>query len=395
MKVAIIGGGASGLFSAGLISQKGHDVTVFDGNEKTGKKLYITGKGRCNFTNDCDRETFLSNVVRGEKFFQSALSRFNPQDCIAFFESQNVATKVERGNRAFPASDKSSDILKALNNFASKATIKLNHKVKSIIKKSDKFDVDGEAFDRVIIATGGKSYSQTGSEGDGYNFARRFGHNIIDIKPALVPIELSDSDIAALQGVSLKNVSLTAKCGKKTFSQFGEMLFTDKGISGPIVLTLSSLINRETDVSLLLDLKPALSFEKLDARLVREFENVKNKNLSSVMATLMIKSMIPPFLKRVSLSGDRKINSITANERARIANGLKCWTLSYKMLYPLNAAIVTSGGVDLKQIDPKTMQSKLVSGLYFIGEVLDIDALTGGFNLQIAFSTAYAASSDF
>lgn len=395
MKVAIIGGGASGLFAAGLISQKGHDVIVFDGNEKTGKKLYITGKGRCNFTNDCDRETFLSNVVRGEKFFQSALSRFNPQDCIAFFESKNVAIKVERGNRAFPASDKSSDILKALNLFASKATIKLNHKVKSIIKKSDKFYVDGEMFDRVIIATGGKSYSQTGSEGDGYNFARRFGHNIIDIKPALVPIELDDSDLSALQGVSLKNVSLTAKCGKKTFSQFGEMLFTDKGISGPIVLTLSSLINRESEVSLSLDLKPALSFEKLDARLVREFENDKNKNLSSVMATLMIKSMIPPFLKRVSLSGDRKINSITSQERARIANGLKCWTLRYKMLYPLNAAIVTSGGVDLKQIDPKTMQSKLVSGLYFIGEVLDIDALTGGFNLQIAFSTAYAASSDF
>lgn len=395
MKVAIIGGGAAGLFAAGWISQKGHDVTIFDGNEKTGKKLYITGKGRCNFTNDCDRETFLSNIVRGDKFFQSALSRFNPQDMIAFIEQQGAPTKVERGNRAFPASDKSSDILKALNKFASNANLVLNHKVKNIIKKGEVFSVDGEIFNRVIIATGGKSYCQTGSDGDGYTFARRFGHNIVDIVPALVPIEVSDKDISSLQGVSLKNVTLSAKCGKKTYSQFGEMLFTDKGISGPIVLTLSSLINREKVDSLSLDLKPALSFEKLDARLVREFDNAKNKNLKSVMASLMIKSMIDPFLKRISLSGERKINSITEAERARIVKGLKCWTLDYKMLYPINAGIVTSGGVDLKQIDPKTMQSKLVSGLYFIGEVLDIDALTGGFNLQIAFSTAFAASSDF
>lgn len=395
MKVAIIGGGAAGLFAAGLISKKGHDVTIFDGNEKTGKKLFITGKGRCNFTNDCDRETFLSNMIRGDKFFQSALSRFNPQDCIAFFEEQGVSTKVERGNRAFPASDKSSDILKALNKFSSGAKVVLNHKVKSIFKNGETFSVDGESFDRVIIATGGKSYSQTGSDGDGYSFARRFGHNVVDIVPALVPIELKDKDISLLQGVSLKNVSLSAKCGKKTYSQFGEMLFTDKGISGPIVLTLSSFINREKVDGLWLDLKPALSIEKLDARLVREFDGAKNKNLKSVMATLMIKSMIEPFLKRVSLSGERKINSITEAERARIAKGLKCWTLDYKMLYPIETGIVTSGGVDLKQIDPKTMQSKLVSGLYFIGEVLDIDALTGGFNLQIAFSTAFAASSDF
>lgn len=395
MKVAIIGGGAAGLFAAGHILQKGHDVTIFDGNEKTGKKLFITGKGRCNFTNDCDRETFLSNIVRGGKFFQSALSRFNPQDCIAFFEEQGVPTKVERGNRAFPASDKSSDILKALNYFASGAKVMLNHKVKNIFKKGETFSVDGEIFDRVIIATGGKSYCQTGSDGDGYAFARRFGHNIIDVVPALVPIELKDKDIRLLQGVSLKNVSLSARCGKKIHSQFGEMLFTDKGISGPIVLTLSSLINRENVDELWLDLKPALTHEKLDARLVREFDNAKNKNLKSVMATLMIKSMIEPFLKRVSLSGERKINSITEAERARIVKGLKCWTLDYKMLYPIETGIVTSGGVDLKQIDPKTMQSKLVSGLYFIGEVLDIDALTGGFNLQIAFSTAFAASSDF
>lgn len=395
MKVAVIGGGAAGLFAAGLISQKGHDVTIFDGNEKTGKKLYITGKGRCNFTNDCDRENFLSNIVRGDKFFQSALSRFNPQDSIAFFEAQGIATKVERGNRVFPASDKSSDILKALNKFASRSNVVLNHKVKNIIKNGQRFSVDGQAFDRVIIATGGKSYSQTGSDGDGYMFARRFGHNIVDIVPALVPIELKDKDIASLQGVSLKNVLLTAKCGKKTYSQFGEMLFTDKGISGPIVLTLSSFINREKVDELSLDLKPALTYEKLDARVVREFDNAKNKNLKSVMSTLMIKSMIDPFLKRVSLSGERKINSITEAERSRIVKGLKCWTLDYKMLYPLNAGIVTSGGVGLKQIDPKTMQSKLVEGLYFVGEVLDIDALTGGFNLQIAFSTAFAAASDF
>ena len=395
MKVAIIGAGAAGMFAAGLISRKGHEVVVFDTNEKCGKKLFITGKGRCNFTNVCDRETFLSNIVRGGKFFQSALAKFSPQECVQFFEDQGVRTKVERGNRAFPASDKSSDIIKALERFMDGAKVVLNHKVKRIFKSGEHFDVDGQKFDRVIVATGGKSYSATGSDGDGYNFARRFGHSIVDLKAALVPIEVDEKFVSELQGLSLKNVRLTAITKQKSFSEFGEMLFTDKGISGPIALTLSSLINRLDCQFLQLDFKPALSEDVLEKRLLREFESAKNKNLATVMATLLPKRLIKVFLNSLNLDGSKKINSILLQERKTLLKGLKCWTLKYKMLYPINSGIVTSGGVDLKQIDPKNMQSKLVDGLYFIGEVLDIDALTGGFNLQIAFSTAFAASLDF
>lgn len=393
MKVAVIGAGAAGLFVAGLIANKNHAVQVFDGNEKCGKKLYITGKGRCNFTNLCEREEFLNNVVRGEKFFRSALSKFSPQETIEFFESMGVRTKIERGNRAFPESDKSSDIIKALAKFASGAKINLGEKVNKIERADGGFLVDGQKFDRVIIATGGKSYSATGSTGDGYNFARCLGHKIVDLKPALVPIEIKEN--LPLQGLSLKNVTLTAVCDNKRISRFGEMLFTDKGISGPIALTLSSLINRLNCQRLEIDFKPALSENQLDARLLREFENAKNKNISAVMFTLLPKSLASVFLASLNIPSDKKVNSITQKEREKIVKALKCWTLGYKMLYPIEAGIVTSGGVDLKEIDPKTMQSKLCPGLYFVGEVLDIDALTGGFNLQIAFSTAYAASTDF
>ncbi len=395
MKVAIIGAGAAGLFAAGLIANKGHEVIVFDGNEKCGKKLYITGKGRCNFTNVCDNQTFISNVVRGEKFLLSALSRFTPYDSLAFFEEQGVKAKIERGNRAFPESDKSSDIIKALTTFAKKAKIKLEHKVNKIVKTEIGFLVDGESFDRVIIATGGKSYPATGSTGDGYRLAREFGHTIVPLQPALVPIELADEYIKELQGLSLKNVSLTAVCDGKRISRFGEMLFTDKGISGPIVLTLSSLINRLNCQSLEIDFKPALSEAQLDARLLREFENNKNKNISAVMFSLLPKSMAAVFMAKLKINPAQKVNSVTVDQRQKIIKGLKCWTLKYKMLYPIEAGVVTSGGVDLREVEPKTMQSKLAKGLHFVGEVLDIDALTGGFNLQIAFSTAYAAAQDF
>lgn len=393
MKVAVIGAGAAGLFVAGLIANKNHAVQIFDGNEKCGKKLYITGKGRCNFTNLCDRETFLSNVVRGGKFFQSALSRFAPEDAVEFFEEQGVRAKIERGGRAFPESDKSSDIIKALTSFAKKASVKLGARVNKIVKTENGFLVDGEKFDRVIIATGGKSYPATGSTGDGYQFARTFGHNVVELRSALVPIEIKEK--LPLQGLSLKNVTLTAVCEGKRISKFGEMLFTDKGISGPIVLSVSSLINRLKCDRLEIDFKPALSEAQLDARLLREFESAKNKNITAVMFTLLPKSLAAVFLSRLKIGGERKVNSITAKERESIVKALKSWTLSYKMLYPIEAGIVTSGGVDLKEINPKTMESKLCPGLYFVGEVLDIDALTGGFNLQIAFSTAYAASTDF
>ncbi len=395
MKVAIIGGGASGMFAGGLIANKGHKVVIFDGNEKCGKKLYITGKGRCNFTNLCDTQTFLENVVRGRKFIQSALTKFSPQDCVDFFEAQGVKTKVERGRRVFPKSDKSSDIIKALERFCSKAEVRLNHKVKAISLQEGKFKVDNEIFDCVIIATGGKSYEGTGSTGDGYNFAKRFGHTIVPLKSALCAIELKDN-LSSLQGVSLKNVSLNAVIeGGGKLSQFGEMLFTDKGISGPCVLTMSSLINRSTVKQLFIDFKPALTLEQIDNRLLREFDNAKNKNLSHIVENLLPKSLVAVFLEKLGLDGHKKVNSVTQQERKILKEGLKCWTVEYKMLYPLSSGVITSGGVDLKEVDPRTMQSKLVKGLYFIGEVLDIDALTGGYNLQIAFSTAYALSTQF
>lgn len=391
MKVAIIGAGASGLMAAGAISAKCHAVTVFDGNDKCGKKIYITGKGRCNLTNLCDRQTFLENVVRGAKFVQSALSRFSPQDAIDYFESLGLKTKRERGNRIFPVSDKASDVTAALLRSCQNVTFKLNHKVQKI---QDGFVVDGESFDRVIIATGGMSYSATGSDGSGYRFAKSFGHSITEPKAALVPIE-TGKKFASLEGLSLKNVTLSATANGRVFQEFGEMLFTGNGISGPIVLSLSSFINRDLPKELYLDFKPALSLEKLDARLLREFDNNKNKFLKSVMSALLPHRMIEVFLREVQIEGERRVQSITQKERLQIAKTLKRFTLPVKKLYPIENAVITSGGVCLDEVNPKNMQSKLKEGLYFVGEVLDIDALTGGFNLQIAFATAMAAASDF
>ncbi len=395
MRVAIIGAGASGLMAAAAIVSKGHDVTVFEGNEKCGKKIYITGKGRCNFTNLSDRQTFLENVVRGGKFLQSALSRFSPQDAIDFFERWGMKSKVERGNRVFPVSDKASDVTAALLRACDGVKFKLSHKVKIAYKSGEEFFVDGEAFDRLVIATGGKSYSATGSDGSGYALAKKFGHTIVDCVPALVPIEVEGAYISSLQGLSLKNVRLTAVCDEGNESEFGEMLFTDKGVSGPIVLTLSSKINRKTCRCLELDFKPALSEEKLDGRLLREFDAAKNKQIKSVMLSLLPSRFVAIFLKRAEISEDRRVQSITAAERKRLVKLLKCFTIKFKKLYPIENAVVTSGGVEHSQVNPKTMQSKLVSGLYFAGEILDVDALTGGFNLQIAFATAQAVGSDF
>ena len=394
MKVAVIGAGASGLMATCAILAKGHQVVVFDGNDKCGKKIYITGKGRCNLTNLCDKQTFLSNVVRGEKFLQSAISRFSPYDTIAFFENLGLKTKCERGQRIFPVSDKSSDVISALVKGCKGAEFRLNHKVKSVVAKECKFLVDGEEFDRVLVASGGMSYSATGSDGSGYKIAKSFGHKIIDLVPGLVPIE-TGSKFSSLEGLSLKNVEISVFSNGKKFSQFGEMLFTDRGVSGPIVLTVSSFINRAVPKEMFLDLKPALSEEKLDARLLREFDLNKNKFLKSVMTALLPKRMVDVFLKEADINGDRRVQSITSQKRKRILKTLKCFTIPIKKLYPIENAIITSGGVDLQKIDPKTMQSKLQKGLYFIGEILDVDALTGGFNLQIAFATAIAAASDF
>lgn len=393
MKVAIVGAGASGLFLGGLLSNSETDVTIFDGNEKCGKKIFITGKGRCNITNACDNETYLSNIVNGEKFMRSAISKFTPFDTINFFEEQGLAVKVERGNRVFPVSDKSSDVIKALENYCRNAEIKLHEKVVAIKPQSDKFLVKTEkssyTFDKVVIATGGKSYSATGSSGDGYKFAKMLGHNVVSLVPALVPIELKDK-VSDMQGLPLKNVTLYAVADGKKYSFFGEMLFTDIGITGPIVLTMSSYINRAKNVDLYIDFKPALSEEQLDARLLREFEAGKNKTLFNILRTLLPKNFIKFFLSKAELNEQRQANSITVMERRMLKTLLKHFPLAYKGLYPIEAGVVTSGGVDLKEVNPSSMESKIHKGLYFIGEVLDVDCLTGGFNLQIAFSTAYA-----
>ena len=398
MRVAIIGAGASGLLCAGFISSFGHEVTVFDGNEKAGKKIYITGKGRCNFTNVCDNETFMSNIIRGKKFMFSALNNFTPYDTLEFFQNLGMEYVIERGNRAFPKSNKASDITKALLKNCFNVSFHYNEKVVFVQEDGVGFKVKTEkdkyCFDAVVVATGGKSYEATGSKGDGYNIAKHFGHNIIDICPALVPIELNDSFIKDLQGLSLKNVTLHIEADKK-YSEFGEMLFTNVGITGPIVLSLSSMINREEVKSIYLDLKPALSEEQLDSRLLREFKEQSNKNLSNVIKNLLPISLVDVFLNKCNILGDKKCNCITVNERKNLISNLKRFTLNFKSLYNLNVGIVTSGGVDLTQVNPKNMESKLKKNLFFIGEVLDVDALTGGFNLQIAFSTAYTCAKYF
>ena len=384
MKVAIIGAGASGLMLGGLLVKKGFDVTIFDHNEKAGKKLFITGKGRCNITNLCDETEFLKNVVRGGKFLTSALYSFNSYDTVEFFNNLHLKTKVERGNRVFPESDKSSDVIKALLKHCEGVNFLYNQNVTDV-KVGESVENEQKL---VVIATGGASYKTTGSDGSGYKFAERLGHRVEKIMPALCPIKLND-DVRTLMGLSLKNVTLKAKFDGKNKEFFGEMMFAGDGITGPIVLSLSSYINRAKSVELSLDLKPALTLEQLDARLLRDFEANKNKNISYIFKGLMPSSLVPFFAKKCGVDESKKVHDILKEERRKISKTLKNLPLSFKSLYPLDAGIITSGGVALDEINPKTFESKLVKNLYFIGEVLDIDALTGGFNLQIAFATAF------
>lgn len=399
MKIAIIGAGASGMFVGGLLAKKGYDVTIFDKNDKVGKKLAITGKGRCNITNLCTVEEFLQNVVRGERFLKTALYTFNSQDCINFFESLSLKTKLERGNRVFPISDNANEVVDVLKNIHCK-NVKFRLKEEVVkLEKTNKFLIFTKKgqfeFDKVIVATGGKSYSGTGSDGAGYKIAQSFGHKIIALRPALCPIKLKDTFIDVLQGVSLKNVQLNVLADGKKLGFFGEMLFTDCGISGPIVLTASSYINRCEKIELSLDFKPALSLEQLDRRILRDFENNKNKNLKNLLKGLLPKAVAEIFAEVVGLNENKKVNEITKTERQTLVKRLKDFKLNYAGLYNIDAGIITSGGVDIKQINPKTFESKLVGGLYFLGEVLDVDALTGGFNLQIAFATAYCMAKNF
>lgn len=401
MKIAVVGAGASGLFASGLLAQKGEDVVVFDKNEKIGKKLFITGKGRCNLTNLCSVEDFLKNVVRGEKFLKSALYNFSSQDCVDFFENLGLKTKVERGNRVFPESDKSSDVIKALKKHCDGVKFCLNEKVENVYFDGEKnqfvlkTNCGKYFFDKVVVATGGKSYSSTGSTGDGYKIAESFGHKITKPVSALCPIKLKNWFVKKLQGVSLKNVQLDVVADGKRMSFFGEMLFTEDGISGPIVLSASSLVNRSEKVTLSLDFKPALAEKQLDARLLRDFEENKNKNLKNVLKGLFPMAVAEIFAKAIGMDDNKKINEITKEERAKLVENIKNFKLNFAGLYDIDAGIVTSGGVALDQINPKTFESKLQKGLYFLGEVLDVDALTGGYNLQIAWASAYSMAKNF
>ena len=391
MKIAIIGGGPAGMMCA-IKAAENHQVTIFEKNEKLGKKLFITGKGRCNLTNYCDEREFLKNIVNNSSFMYSSIYSFSPFTTYYYFEELGLPLKVERGNRVFPASDKSSDVIKAYEKKLKDLGVKinLNYEVTSIEKVDGKFIINGrEKFDKVVIASGGISYKLTGSTGDGYKFAKDFGHKVIDQVPGLIGINLKNN--FSLAGLTLKNVELKILKDKKILSrEFGEMLFTHRGISGPIVLTTSSKINRLKDFEMYLDLKPALDPEKLDARILRDFHENQNKNLENVMKSLLPRDLIIYVLESAGISGDKKVNQITKEDRESLVRTIKNFSLKFDSLDDIDRAIVTSGGVDVKDIDPKTMESKKVKGLYFIGEVLDLDGLTGGFNIQIANSTGYS-----
>ena len=403
MKCIVVGGGASGMFCAGLLAQNGNEVTLLEKNEKLGKKLYITGKGRCNVTNDADRETLISNIISNPKFAYGALSKFTPQDTMAFFEEHNVPLKVERGNRVFPQSDKSSDIIKALENwlYDSGVNVLLNTEVKAVNKaNSGLFTVSTTKgsfeAEKLIIATGGISYPATGSTGDGYKWAIQFGHNIVDLRPGLNALLCKGTE--NLAGLSLKNVEAHIYSQEKELcSEFGEMLFTHNGVSGPIILSLCSKINKfyvngkfNRQITLYIDLKPAVSFEELDARLLRDFKERPNIDIKNLMPGYMPKALIEIVLNQAKIAQNTKCNSITVEMRHNLINTLKGIKYNILSIDLIEHAIITAGGVDVKDVNPKDMQSKLVPNLYFIGEVLDIDALTGGFNIQLALSTAYA-----
>lgn len=399
MTTIIIGTGPAGLICAGSI--KSGKIIVLDKNEKVGKKIYITGKGRCNVTNDCDDTKFLNNIVTNSKFMFGTIKKFSTLDAMQFFEDNGVKLKVERGGRVFPVSDKASDITGVLKKTAEKngAEIVLNAEVSHIVHNDNKFKVSltsGKTYesDNLVIATGGKSYPLTGSTGDGYKFAKVLGHNVSAIRPALVPFVLKEN-VSGLEGLSLKNIELSVVLGKKTYKQFGEMLFTSNGVSGPCVLSLSSYISKEniSNVEISIDLKTGLDKEQLSARILRDFDKFKNKQIKNSLSELLPKSLVPYVIAYCGIDENTSVNSITKAQREALVDALKGLKFTIKHLVDVTKGIVTGGGVDTKEISPKDMQSKLIKGLYFVGEVLDIDALTGGFNIQVALSTGYLAGS--
>ena len=402
-KVLIIGGGAAGMMAAVAAGENGHDVWLYEKNDRLGRKLFITGKGRCNITNAGDMETLFASVMSNPKFLYSSFYTFTNDQVIDFFEELGVRTKIERGNRVFPLSDHSSDVIAGLKRKLETLGVHicLETEVEKIEERDGKFQAivlkggQRKTGDACIVATGGISYPATGSTGDGYWFAKENGHQITKLYPALVPMEVREWYAKELQGLSLRNVSAAVYDGKKKlYEDFGEMLFTHYGVSGPLMLSASSVIGKrlsEKELCLVIDLKPALTAEQLDARVLREFEEHKNKQFKNAVDHLFPSKLKPVMLELSGISEEKKVNEISREERQRFVHLIKHFEMTLSGLRSYKEAIITKGGANVKEIDPGTMESKKISGLYFVGEVLDLDALTGGFNLQIAWSTAYLA----
>lgn len=406
-KVIVAGGGAAGMMAAVAAADAGHQVTLYEKNEKLGKKVYITGKGRCNITNNSDVENLLKNVMRNPKFLYSAFYTFDSTAMIEFLEKEGLALKTERGNRVFPLSDKSSDVIRTLQQAMTKRGVRicLNQAVKRLCVEEGRCQgavvIKGgeeriEPADAVIVATGGISYPSTGSTGDGYHFAEDCGHRLQQTFPSLVPFNVREQYIMEMQGLSLKNITLTIKDGKKElFFEQGELLFTHFGVSGPLVLSASSVISgrQVNELQALIDFKPALSEQQLDERLLRDFGEMKNSYFKNSLQKLLPAKLIPVIVALSGILPEKKVNEITKEERHRLLGLIKAFPFTVEGLRGYNEAIITRGGVSVKDINPATMESKKTEGLYFAGEVLDLDARTGGYNLQIAWSTGYLAGS--
>lgn len=423
MKVLVIGAGAAGMMAAISAAYEGNEVIVYEHNEKPGKKIYITGKGRCNITNACETEELFPKIMSNSKFMYSAIYNFTNQDAIDMFNRLGCPTKVERGDRVFPVSDKSSDVISALQREMKKNNVKIyyNTNVEDICIEEGKFvaikvSQNGKKMkvngDKLIIATGGLSYSSTGSTGDGYEFARKLGHTVTELRPSLVPYNLKGSEYRELQGLSLRNVDLTIKVNdKKIYKDMGELLFTHFGISGPLVLSSCPILIKELDkinnknkkkkakgqdvdnidVKLSIDLKPALTVEQLDGRILRDFEKNINKNFSNSLDELLPKKLIPIVIRRSNIDPNKKVSFVTKDERNKLVSVIKNLDYEFLSFRGYAEAIITKGGVSVKEINPSTMESKIVKGVFFAGEILDVDAVTGGYNLQIAWSTGYLA----
>lgn len=409
-KIIVIGGGPAGMFAAIAAAEAGSQVTLLEKNEKLGKKLYITGKGRCNITNAGDMDNLFANIMTNAKFLYSAFYSYDNQRVIDFFERNGLRTKIERGNRVFPVSDHSSDVIATLQKVLKEKKVKimLHTQVQSLLEEPSVDDMsqnvvtgvkleDGTTMqaDAVIVATGGFSYQTTGSTGDGYRFAKEMGHTVTDIHPSLVPFLAKEGYVQQMQGLALKNVEVRILNGKKLlYQEFGEMLFTHFGVSGPLLLSASAAIKPSLtagELSMFIDLKPALSEEQLDHRLLREFEEAKNKQFKNSIGGLFPAKMIPVMLELSGIDPEKKVNEITKAERRYFIGLIKAFPVTLCGLRDFNEAIITKGGVKVKEVNPSTMESKLVPHLYFCGEVLDLDAMTGGYNLQIAWSTGYLA----